>query len=84
MASHDDVPLRQGAREGLDLFLMATEACGVGTPDLGLFLGVWIFIGEVGIEKKSGGPMGSPRGTGARPGGWAPPHPRGAHGTPLR
>ena len=28
----------------LDLFFMATEACGGGTPDLGLFLGLSIFI----------------------------------------
>ena len=35
MASGDDGPLRQGAREGLDLFIMATEAFGGGTSDLG-------------------------------------------------
>ena len=27
-------PLRQGAETGLDWFLVATEACGGGTPDL--------------------------------------------------
>ena len=47
---------------------MATEACGRGTSDLGYFLEVWVFIGEVGVENKSGGPTGSPRGIGARPG----------------
>ena len=26
-------------------FLVATEACGGGTPDLGFFLGVSVFIG---------------------------------------
>ena len=48
---------------------MATEACSGGTSDLGYFLEVWAFIGEVGVENKSGGPTGSPRGTGALPGG---------------
>ena len=45
-------------------FLMATEACGGGTPDLGYFLEVSVFIGEVGVENKSGAPIGSPRGRG--------------------
>ena len=35
MPSDDDGPLRQGAREGLDWFLVATEASGGGTSDLG-------------------------------------------------
>ena len=35
MASGDDGPLRQGAREGIDWFLVAMEASGGGTPDLG-------------------------------------------------
>ena len=34
---------------------MAIEACGGGTPDLGLFLGVSIFIGIFGVEDKLGG-----------------------------
>ena len=45
MPSGDDGPLRQGAREGLDWFLVATEASGGGTPDLGYFLEVSVFIG---------------------------------------
>ena len=52
---------------------MATEACGGGTSDLGYFLEVWVFIGEVGVENKSGGPTGSPRRTGARPRGVGTP-----------
>ena len=55
MASGDDGPLRQGAREGLDWFLVATEACGSGTSDLGYFLGVSVFIGMFGVSFKSGG-----------------------------
>ena len=35
MPSGDDDPLRQGAREGLDWFSVATEASCGGTPDLG-------------------------------------------------
>ena len=52
---------------------MATEVCGGGTSDLGYFLEVWVFIGVVGVENKSGGPTGSPRGTGARPRGMGAP-----------
>ena len=34
MATGEGFPLRQGAGMGLDWFLVATEACGGGTPDL--------------------------------------------------
>ena len=40
MATGEGSPLRQGAGTGLDWFSVATEACGGGTPDLGLFLGI--------------------------------------------
>ena len=56
MATEDDSPLRQGAGTGLDWFSVATEACGGGTPDLGLFLGVWVYIRGVGVGKKAGDP----------------------------
>ena len=59
-----DPPSGRVPEQGPEWFLVATEACGGGTPDLGYFLEVWGFIGEVGIEKKSGGPMESPRGRG--------------------
>ena len=39
-----------------DWFFVATEACGGGTPDLGLFLEVLGFIGGVGVGDKSRGP----------------------------
>ena len=55
MASGDDGPLRQGAREGLDWFSVATEASGGGTPDLGYFLEVSVFIGIFGVGLTSGG-----------------------------
>ena len=32
-----------------DWFFVATEACGDGTPDLGFFLGVLVFIGIFGV-----------------------------------
>ena len=77
MASGDDGPVRQGAREGLDLFLVATEACGGRTSDLGYFLKVSVFIGGDGVDFKSGGPSGCPRGRGRAL------HPRGPHEPPL-
>ena len=73
MASGDDGPLRQGAREGLDWFLVATEASGGGTSDLSSVLGFSRFIGGVGIGFTSRGPTGSPRGRGWALGGCPPP-----------
>ena len=35
--------------------LVATEACGGGTPDLGYFLEVSLFIGIFGVGLTSGG-----------------------------
>ena len=61
------LPSDRVPEQGPDWFLVATEACGSGTPDLGFFLEVWGFIGEVGVENNSGGPTGSPRGRGAPP-----------------
>ena len=45
MAFGDDGPLRQGAGTSLDWVSVATEASGGGTPDLGYFLEVSVFIG---------------------------------------
>ena len=58
--------------------LVATEGCGGGTPDLGYFLEVWVFIGEVGVENKSGAPREVHEAQGRAL------HPRGTHGPPLR
>ena len=44
------------------MFLVATEACGGGTPDLGFFLEVWGFIGGFGIGLTLGGPIERLRG----------------------
>ena len=62
-----DPPSGRVPEQGPDCFLVATKACGGRTPDLGYVLEVWGFIGEVGVEHKSGAPTGSPQGTGARP-----------------
>ena len=67
-------------KQGPDWVLVATKACGSGTPDLGYFLEVWGFIGEVGIENKSGGPTESPWGRGAL--GGRALHPMGPTGLP--
>ena len=53
---------------------MAKEACGGGTPDLGFFLGVSVFIGIFGIRLTSGG-LRVGHDIGAHPGGWARPTP---------
>ena len=73
MATGEGSPLRQGAGTGLDWFLVATEACGGGTPDLGYFLEVSVFIGIFGVGLTSGGSPSRPRGRGPHPGGWARP-----------
>ena len=60
--------------QGPDWFLVATEACGGGTPDLGLFLEVYLFIGIFGVGFTSGRSPGCSRDRGPRPGGalsWA-------------
>ena len=63
--------------QGLDWFSVVTEACGGGTPDLGLFLGVSVFIRFFGVGFTSGGSPSRPRDRGTRPGGRARHHPRG-------
>ena len=54
--------------QGPDWFLVATEACGGGTPDLGYVLEVWGYIRGVGAGKKTGGSTRQPRGRGTLPG----------------
>ena len=55
MATGDGSPLRQGAGTVPDWFLVATEACGGRTSDLGFFLGVSGFIGIFGVGFTLGG-----------------------------
>ena len=68
-----DPPSGRVPEQGPDWFLVATMARGGGTPDLGYFLEIWGFIGEVGVKKQSS----RPRGRGARL------HPRGLLVAPL-
>ena len=62
-------------KQGPDWFLVATEACGGGTPDLGYFLEVSVFIGIFGVGLTSGGSLSQPRGRGRAQGGRACPPP---------
>ena len=55
MATVTDSPSGRVPEQGPDWFLVATEACGGGTPDLGFFLGVYVFIGNFGVGLTSGG-----------------------------
>ena len=55
--------------QGPDWFLVATEACGGRTPDLGYFLGISVFIGFLGVGNKSGGSLRHPRDRGPAQGG---------------
>ena len=60
MATGEGFPLRQGAKTGLDWFLVATEASGGGTPDLlcsPKFLG---YMGIYGMKKYVCEPQGCP------------------------
>ena len=62
--------------------LVATKACGGGTPDLGYVLEVSVYIRGFGVENKSGRSTGCPRDRGT-PRGGGRPHPRGQPGTLL-
>ena len=76
MATGEGLPLRQGARTGLDWLSVATEAFGGGTPDL---LCSRMFLGYMEIYRRKkyvrGATSGS-RGWRARPGGGHAPLPR--------
>ena len=45
MATGEGSPSGGVPEQGPDWFLVATEACAGGTPDLGFFSGVFVFIG---------------------------------------
>ena len=70
-----DPPSGRVPEQGPDWFLVATEACGGGTPNLGFFLGVSVFIGIFGVRLMSGGSPSHPRGRGRVQGGRARPPP---------
>ena len=69
--------------QGPDWFLVAIEACGGGTPDLGYVLEVWVYIRGFGIRNKSGGLRGGHEVGGAPRGVGHAPHPRGGLRTLL-
>ena len=50
-----DSPSGRVPEQGPDWFMVATEACGGRTPDLGYFLEVSVYIRGFGVENKSGG-----------------------------
>ena len=49
MAMVMDPPSSRVLEQGPDWFLVAKEACGGGTPDLGYFMEVSVFIGIFGV-----------------------------------
>ena len=52
MATEDGTPSGRVPEQAPDWFLVATEACGGGAPDLGFFLEVWGYIRGVGVGNK--------------------------------
>ena len=78
-----DSPFGRVPERAPDWFLVATEACGGGTPDLGFFLEVSGFIGPDGGGVASSGPLRGPQAWLVRPGGRAD-RACGFLGTPLR
>ena len=78
-----DPPSGRVPEQGPNWFLVATEACGGGTPDLGYVLEVWVYIIGVGVGNKSGGSTRRPRGRECAQVGRARPHPHGVLGTLL-
>ena len=78
-----DPPSGRVPEQGPDWFLVATEACGGGTPDLSYFLEVSVFIGIFGVGLTSGGSPSRPQGRGRTQGVGRALHPRGRLGTLL-
>ena len=72
VATGEGSPSGKVPEQGPDWFSVATEACGGETRDLGYVLGVSVYIRGFGVENKSGGSSGCPRGREARlPPSWA-------------
>ena len=70
MATGEGSPLRQGAGMGLDWFLVATEACGGGTPNLFCPPKVLGYMDKyIGGINTSGEPRGAHEGGGRALGG---------------
>ena len=71
-----DTPSGRMPEQGPDWVLVATEACGGGTPDLFYSLKVLGYIGIYRRKKYVRGATRGPRGWRARPGGGLAPLPR--------
>ena len=65
MATVRDPSSGRVPEQGPDWFFVATEACGGGTPNLGYFTSVSVFLEIFGVGNKSGGSTKQPRGRGA-------------------
>ena len=72
-----DPPSGRVPERALERFLVATEACGGGTPDLSCSLMVLGYMGIYRRKKSVGGASRGPREGRARQGGWARPLSRG-------
>ena len=69
MATGEGSPFGRVPERAPERFLVATEACGGGTPDLGFFSGVSVFIGILYVVFTSGGSTSQSHGWRACPGG---------------
>ena len=67
MATGEGSPFGRVPERAPERFLVATKACSGGTPDLGYFLEVSVFIGIFGVRNKSGGSSSHPRDRASRP-----------------
>ena len=68
-----DSPYGRVPERAPERFLVATEACGGGTPNLISVLEVLGYVGIYGCRKYVGGASGAPRGRGHALGGAPPP-----------
>ena len=81
MATGEGPPSGRVPGRAPERFLVATEACGGGTPDLSSVLKVLGYVGIYGCKGYVGGPPGCSRGRG-RAQGVAPPALVGSPGLP--
>ena len=70
MATGEGSPSDRVPEQGPDWFLVATEAWAGGTPDLGYFMEVSVFIVIFGVGLTSGVSPSRPRVRGAPPPSW--------------
>ena len=73
MATGEGSPSGRVPEQAPERFLVATEACGGGTPDLLCSLEVLGYVSIYGCRKYVGGASGAPRGRGHALGGAPPP-----------